>query len=140
MANLKTKPTELSVEGFLNKVSDEKVRDDCYALIQLMEKVTGEKAKMWGTAIVGCDKYHYKYDSGHEGDICLTGFSPRKANLTLYALAGFPGQEELLQKLGKHKAGKGCLYLKKLDDVDMDILESLIKQSVNFLKRKYQVN
>lgn len=115
------------------------MRDDCYALIQLMEKVTGEKAKMWGPAIIGCGQHHYKYDSGHEGDICLTGFSPRKANLTLYVLAGSPGQEELLQKLGKHKAGKGCLYVKKLDDVDMDILESLIKQSVDFLKKKYLV-
>jgi len=139
MADLKTKPKELSVESFLDKVSDEKVRDDCYAFIQLMEKVTGEKAKMWGPAIIGCGQYHYKYDSGHEGDICLTGFSPRKANLTLYVLAGFPGQEELLQKLGKHKAGKGCLYVKKLDDVNMDILESLIKQSVDFLKKKYLV-
>lgn len=92
---------------------------------------------MWGPSIVGFGKYHYKYDSGHEGEICLTGFSPRKRNISLYVLAGFPGQADLLKKIGKHKAGKGCLYIKKLEDVNVSILESLIEQSVDFLKKKY---
>jgi Domain of unknown function (DU1801) len=137
MAEQKTKQTEQSVEGFLEKVADEKVRRDCFTIIKLMQKVTGLPPKMWGPAIVGFGKYHYKYESGHEGDICVTGFSPRKANLSLYVLAGFPGQDDLLNKLGKHKTGKGCLYIKKLDDVDVDILETLIKKSFDFMKKKH---
>ncbi|HEY2581983.1 MAG TPA: DUF1801 domain-containing protein [Mucilaginibacter sp.] len=137
MAEMKTKPTEVTVESFLNNVADEKARNDSFTLVHLMEKVTGEKAKMWGPGIVGFGKYHYKYGSGHEGDICLSGFSPRKGNLSLYVLAGFPGQEELLAKLGKHKAGKGCLFVKKLDDVNLDVLESLVKQSADYMRKKY---
>jgi hypothetical protein len=137
MADLKTKPTEITVDSFLDNIVDEKARGDCYAIIKLMENVTGEKPKMWGPGIVGFGKYHYKYDSGHEGDICLTGFSPRKGNLSLYVLAGFEGQAALLAKLGKHKAGKACLYVKKLDDIDLDVLKSLIRGSVSFLKKKY---
>ncbi|HEY4322409.1 MAG TPA: DUF1801 domain-containing protein [Mucilaginibacter sp.] len=137
---MKTKPTEVNVESFLDKLTDENARNDSFKLIQLMEKVIGEKAKMWGLSIVGFGKYHYKYDSGHEGEICLSGFSPRKGNLSLYVLAGFPGQEDLLARLGKHKAGKGCLYLKKLDDVNLDILESLVKQSADYTRKKYPEN
>jgi len=137
MAEAKTKPTEKSVDSFIATVEDDKVRADCYAIINLMEKVTGEKPKMWGPAIIGFGKYAYKYESGHSGEICLIGFSPRKANISLYGLSGFPGQIELLQKLGKHKTGKGCLYIKKLTDVDIDVLESIIKQSVNFLKKEH---
>jgi len=137
MAKAKTKPTEQSVETFLDAVSGEKVRDDCRAIIQLMEKVTGEKPRMWGPGIVGFGSYHYRYESGHEGDICLTGFSPRKQNLSLYVLAGFPGQEAVLRKLGKYKAGKGCLYVKKLEDIDIGVLETLINKSIGFLKMKY---
>jgi hypothetical protein len=137
MAEQKTKPTEQSVESFLSKVTDEKVRDDCSALIKLMKKVTGSAPKMWGPSIVGFGKYHYKYDSGHEGYACLTGFSPRKPNITLYVMPGSPGHEGLLKKLGKHKAGKGCLYIKKLDDVNVSVLESLVEQSVESLKKKY---
>jgi Domain of unknown function (DU1801) len=137
MAEAKTKPTEQPVETFLDTVSGDKVRDDCRAIIQLMKKVTGEKPRMWGPSIVGFGSYHYKYESGHEGDICLTGFSPRKQNLSLYVLAGFPGQEALLKKLGKYKAGKGCLYVKKLEDIEVGVLETLIKMSVDFLKMKY---
>ena len=137
MAEAKTKPTEMSVADYLKNVYDEQVREDCSSITGLMENITGEKAKMWGTAIIGFGKYHYQYDSGHSGDICLAGFSPRKANITLYVLAGFPGQDELLSKLGKFKTGKSCLYIKKLSDVDTNVLESLIKHSVDFLKDKY---
>jgi hypothetical protein len=137
MAEQKTKPTEQSVEDFLSKVSDEKVRDDCYVLVKLMSKATGSLPKMWGPTIVGFGNYHYRYDSGHEGDACLTGFSPRKQNITVYVMPGFNQHADLLEKLGKHKAGKGCLYIKKLEDVNSTVLESLIKQSVNFLKTKY---
>jgi len=137
MAEAKTKPTEKTVDSFIATVEDDKVRADCYTIINLMEKVTGESHKMWGPAIVGFGKYTYKYESGRSGEICMTGFSPRKANITLYVLAGFPGQAELLQKLGKHKSGKGCLYIKKLDDINIDVLESLIKESIKFLKEKY---
>lgn len=104
---------------------------------EMMKSVTGSAPKMWGPSIVGFGQYHYKYESGHEGYSCLTGFSPRKGNLTLYVLAGFTGQEALLKKLGKHKASKGCLYIKKLEDVDMTMLEKIVKGSVDFLKKKY---
>jgi len=137
MAEAKTKLTEKSVDSFIATVEDGKVREDCYTIINLMEKVTGEKPKMWGSAIVGFGKYTYKYESGRSGEICMTGFSPRKANITLYVLAGFPEQAELLQDLGKHKSGKGCLYIKKLDDVNINILKSLIKESITFLKERY---
>jgi hypothetical protein len=137
MAEAKTKPTEKTVDSFIATVEDDKVRADCYTIINLMEKVIGEKPKMWGPAIVGFGKYTYKYESGRSGEICMTGFSPRKANITLYVLAGFPGQAELLDKLGKHTSGKGCLYIKKLGDVNIDVLESLIKESIKFLKEKY---
>jgi hypothetical protein len=137
MAEAKTKPTEKSVDSFLETIADEPIRQDCYAIITLMEKTTGEKAKMWGPAIIGFGKYSYRYDSGRSGEICLAGFSPRKANITLYVLPGFPGQDELLQKLGKYKTGKSCLYIKKLNDINVDILELLIKHSVDFIKEKY---
>ena len=137
MTEAKTKLTERSVDSFIVTIEDDKVRADCYTIVNLMEKVTGEKPKMWGPAIIGFGKYTYKYESGRSGEICMTGFSPRKANITLYVLAGFPGQAELLQSLGKHKSGKGCLYIKRLDDVDINVLESLIKESINFLKEKY---
>lgn len=137
MAQAKTIPTEISVDSFIETVDDDKVRADCYTIINLMEKVTGEKPRMWGSAIVGFGKYAYKYESGHSGEICMTGFSPRKANISLYVLAGFPGQTELLHQLGKHKAGKGCLYIKKLADINIDVLKSLIKGSLKFLNEKY---
>jgi len=137
MAEAKTKPTEIAVADFLKNVSDDQIREDCRSIIRLMESITGDKPKMWGPAIIGFGKYHYQYDSGRSGEICLAGFSPRKANITLYVLAGFPGQDELLQGLGKYKTGKSCLYIKKLSDVDIDVLGSLIKHSVNFLKDKH---
>jgi hypothetical protein len=138
MAGQKTKATEQSVEDFLDKVPDEQIRDDCFSLIKLMKKVTGSAPKMWGPSIIGFGKYHYKYDSGHEGDTCLAGFSPRKQNITLYVMPGFSDEGSvLLEKLGKHKAGKGCLYIKKLDDIDTAVLEKLVKKSVDYLKKKY---
>ena len=137
MAEAKTKPTEIAVADFLETVSDEQIRKDCNSIISLMENITGDMAKMWGPAIIGFGKYHYQYDSGRSGEICLAGFSPRKANITLYVLAGFPGQDELLAKLGKYKTGKSCLYIKKLSDVDIDVLGLLIKHSVDFLKEKH---
>jgi len=132
MAEAKTKLTEKSVDSFLATVADEQVRADCYTIVKLMEKASGKSPIMWGPAIVGFGNYHYKYDSGREGDICTIGFSPRKGKITLYVLCGFPGQQQLLEKLGKHKAEGGCLYIKKLTDVTIDVLEDLIKQSFEF--------
>ncbi|TWV95144.1 DUF1801 domain-containing protein [Chitinophaga pinensis] len=137
MAEQKTQPTTQSVKAFLENVEDEKVKADCFELVRIMEKATGYPAKMWGTAIVGFGQYHYKYDSGHEGDACLAGFSPRKQNISLYVMPGFADNTTLLDKLGKHKAAKGCLYIKKLADIDQSVLTQLIKQSVDYLKNKY---
>ncbi|QHS59736.1 DUF1801 domain-containing protein [Chitinophaga agri] len=137
MAEQKTKPTGQSVDDFLSAVTDEQVRQDCLALVRLMEKASGFKATMWGPAIVGFGKYHYVYDSGHSGDACLVGFSPRKQNISLYLMPGLAENSTLLNKLGKHKAAKGCLYIKRLSDVDPDVLAQLIKQSVSYLQQKY---
>ena len=139
MAERKTKPMDQSVENFINKVDNEQVRDDCYTLVKLMKKITGSPPKMWGPSIVGFGKYHYKYDSGHEGESCLTGFSPRKPSITLYVMPGLSDQTDLLPKLGKHKASKGCLYIKKLENVDMGVLKILIEQSVKHLRKKYPI-
>jgi len=140
MAETKTKLTEQTIDSFLVTVAEEQVRADCYTIIQLMEKASGEPARMWGTAIIGFGSYHYKYDSGREGDMCLIGFSPRKGKITLYVLCGYPGQEQALEKLGKHKAEGGCLYIKKLADVNVDILESLIKQSFAYKTKLHTSN
>ena len=137
MAEQKTKPTEQSVESFLDNIDDEQVRDDCKTLVKLMKKVTGSAPKMWGPSIIGFGKYHYKYESGHEGDACLTGFSPRKQNISLYVMPGTDEHSDLLKKLGKHKASKGCLYIKKVEDIDLGILEKIIGQSVKSLQKKY---
>jgi len=137
MAEAKTKLTEQTVDSFLANVADEQVRTDCYTIIKLMEKASGEPPKMWGPAIVGFGSYHFKYDSGREGDICTIGFSPRKGKITLYVLCGFEGQEQVLEKLGKYKAEGGCLYIKKLTDVNVDVLESLIKRSFEFKKKQH---
>jgi hypothetical protein len=137
MAELKTKPTEQSVEDFLNAIPDEQKRADAFAIVKLMKQVTRAEPKMWGSSIVGFGSYHYKYASGHEGDTCLVGFSPRKQNLTLYLMLGVADYSDLLNKLGKHKTGKGCLYINKLADVDVPTLKELIKQSVKQLKAMY---
>jgi hypothetical protein len=134
MAELKTKPNDDSVEAFLNKVSDPKKRQDSFALLELMKKVTGEVPKMWGDSIIGFGSYHYRYASGREGDWFLTGFSPRAQNLTLYIMAGFDRYDELLGKLGKYKTGKSCLYIKKLEDVNPSILVELVQRSAEHVR------
>jgi len=137
MAELKTKPTEASVKDFLNQIVDKERRDDCFAIAKLMEKATGAKPKMWGPSIVGFGTFHYKYASGREGDWLVTGFSPRKNDLTLYLMMGFEQHRELMQRLGKYKTSKSCLYIKRLDDVHVPTLKKLIERSVKQL-RDYQ--
>lgn len=137
MAEQKTKPTEESVIKFLEDVEDEKRRKDSYRIVKLMQAATGQAPKMWGTNIVGFGSYHYKYNSGHEGVAPLVGFSPRKQSISLYLMAGFTKYEDLLEQLGKHKVGKGCLYISKLEDVNVKVLSELIKNSVDFLQGKY---
>ena len=138
MAENKTKHTDASVEAFLDRVDDERKRDDSRELIRLMSKLTGEEPKMYGPSIVGFGTYHYKYASGHEGDACLAGFSPRKAAITVYLTPGFDEDEPvLMSKLGKYKATKGCLYVKKLEDIDMKVLEQLIKKTIAHVKKTY---
>ena len=126
MAELKTKPNNASVDKFLKGVKDEQTRADCYQIVEIMKKATKAEPKMWGTSIIGFGNYHYKYASGREGDWFVTGFSPRKQNITLYLMGGFKDSEELLAKLGKHKLGGGCLYLRKLADVDIKVLNKLV--------------
>ncbi len=133
---LKTKPMNLDVENFLNSVEDENKRNDSFKILELMKKITNEEPVMWGPSIIGFGSYHYKYSSGREGDIFLTGFSPRKQNLTLYIMSGFKEYERLLAKLGKHKTGKSCLYIKKLQDIDEKVLTEMIKKSVTKLSSK----
>ncbi len=130
MAELKTKATDASVTKFINSVADEAKRNDCFKLVEIMREITKAEPKMWGPSIVGFGSYHYKYASGHEGDCCITGFSPRKDALTLYVMAGLHEQTELLKSLGKHKAGKGCLYIKKLEDVHLTTLKKIIRTGV----------
>ena len=130
MAENKTQKNEQSVVDFLNGVEDEQKRRDSFAVMELMKEVTGEEPAMWGDSIVGFGSYHYRYASGREGDSPLTGFSPRKQNLTLYITSGFEQYEDLLDDLGKFKTGKSCLYLKRLQDVDLDVLRELVRQSV----------
>lgn len=137
MAENKTKATEISVDDFITaKVENEQMRKDSYTLIDLMQKLTGHPPKMWGPSIIGFDSYHYKYESGREGDICLVGFSPRKAAISLY-LAAYPGRDEALKGFGKHKAEKGCIYVKKLSDIDAGVLEQMIVESAAYTKAKY---
>ena len=130
MAQNKTKPTSASVAAFIEAVPDEVKRADARALIKLMQSASGEKPKMWGPSIIGFGSIPYKYDSGREGDMPLIGFSPRKAASVLYGVTGFNGADALLAKLGKHTTGKGCLYIKKLADVDQKVLESMIAKAV----------
>jgi hypothetical protein len=133
MAELKTQKNDASVEEFLDSVANEKKRQDSYAILELMKDVTGEEPAMWGTSIVGFGSYHYQYASGREGDWFLVGFSPRKQNLTLYIMSGFDEYESLLEDLGKHKTGKSCLYINKLEDVDRSTLRELVEKSVAYM-------
>ena len=129
MAENKTKENEQDPEAFLNRVENEKKRKDSFAIMELMKQVTGMQPKMWGDSIIGFGSYHYKYESGREGDMPLIGFSPRKQNLTLYIMDGFDEGDSLLSKLGKHKVGKSCLYVNKLEDIDQGTLKELVKKS-----------
>ena len=130
MAELKTKPTEISAADFIDTMEDEAKREEAKVLLKLMRKVTGEKPVMWGPGIIGFGTYRYKYASGKEGDWMIVGFSPRKAAHSLYGLTGSDGADELLAKLGKHTTGKGCLYVKKLKDVDLKVVEALIAKAM----------
>src|SRR5437762_8950859 len=136
MADNKTKPTNLSVAAFIDAITDEAKRADAKTLVNLMQSMTGEKPKMWGPSIIGFGSYHYTYDSGREGDMPIIGFSPRKAATVLYIPRGFSGSETLVAKLGKYTTGKGCLYIKKLTDVDQKVLERLVAKSVATMRAK----
>lgn len=130
MAEQKTKPTKVSVKKFLDAISDEQRRKDAYKIVDMMKKASKEEPVMWGPSIIGFGSYHYKYDSGHEGDTCKLGFSPRKDKFSLYLSLGLLQNYSLLENLGKYKAGKGCLYIKKLADVNETVLKDLIKESL----------
>jgi len=137
MAENKTRPTGASVEAYIATVADEERRRDCEILASLMTRVTGEPAAMWGDSIVGFGSYHYRYESGREGDAPLVGFSPRKGDISLYVLAGYEGEAALLARLGRHKAGKACLYLRRLADADPAVLEQLVVEAVEAMRRRY---
>lgn len=140
MAELKTKVNKGSVNKFLDGIADEAKRKDSYVLFKMMQKATKNKAKMWGDSIVGFGDYHYVGKSGREGDWFLAGLSPRKQTLTLYVLGGWEPHPELLAKLGKHSLGKGCLYIKRLEDVDLSILNKLIVEAVRRAKKQAQAD
>jgi len=137
MPENKTKLTTMSVAAFLEACTEEGRRMDAKTLAKLMQRVTGKKPAMWGSSIVGFDTYHYSYESGREGDMPVVGFSPRKAASVLYGAIGFDGAEALLAKLGKHTTGKGCLYIKKLADVDMKVLETLLEKAVTAARARH---
>ncbi|KAB3536089.1 DUF1801 domain-containing protein [Alkaliphilus pronyensis] len=137
MYKAKTKPTPESVLEFLDTVTPESKRIDSMKLLKIFERITGHPAKMWGNSIIGFGKYYYKYESGHSGEAPLVGFSPRKKAFSLYFATGDDEREELLKGLGKHTSGKACVYVKKLEDINLDVLEELITQSLKFLKEKY---
>ncbi len=136
MYELKTKLNDASVEAFLNTIEDEGKRKDALEIAQIMQEVSGHPAKMWGGAIVGFGNYRYKYPNGKEMDWMQVAFSPRKQNLTLYIMSGFTKHEELLKKLGKHKTGKGCLYINRLSDIDRGVLKELIAESIKSVVQK----
>ena len=133
----KTKETDASVTEFIDSVDSEKKREDAYRLLEIMGELSGEPAKMWGKSIIGFGSYHYKYESGHEGDSLRLGFSPRKAKHSLYLMSGFDGYEEIMSRLGKYKTGKSCLYINKLADVDEEVLKELILASLKWMDEKY---
>ena len=137
MSEIKTRPTDASVEAFIDAVDHPRRREDARTLLDLMQRVTGEQPVMWGPSIVGYGSYHYRYASGQEADWPVVGFSPRKQNLSIYIMTGFEESDELLSRLGKHKTGKSCLYVNKLADVDLDVLEKLVRASVAEMKRRY---
>ena len=137
MAKNKTTATKASVNDFINSVADLTKRNDCYQIIELISKQTGFEPTLWGPNIIGFGSYHYKYESGHEGDAPMAAFSPRAQAIVFYLAAEAEGREEMLAKLGKHKTGKACIYVKKLADIDTDVLKSLAQESVNYLQKIY---
>ncbi|PUB11138.1 DUF1801 domain-containing protein [Paenisporosarcina sp. OV554] len=137
MYEIKTKETESSVIEFLENVDNLKKREDAYKLLDVFFETTGFPAKMWGPSIIGFGSYHYKYESGHEGDTALVGFSPRKAKISLYFATGNAKRDELLKDFGKHTSGKACVYINKVADINVDVLKALINQSVTFLQDTY---
>ncbi len=137
MAELKTKPSDASVEEFLSAVANRRRREDSFVVLDLMKRVTGEAPMMWGASIVGFGTYRYKYASGRSGEWPRTGFSPRKQSLTLYLMPGFDGAGDLLARLGKHRTGRSCLYVNKLADVDMAVLEEIVRKSLDEMNERY---
>lgn len=133
----KTQPTKRSVKEFIDQIEDEQMKKDCKSLAKFMEQVSGEKPVLWGDAIVGFGKYHYKYESGREGDSCVVGFAPRKQNIAIYTHCSLPDNDKLLKSLGKFKNGKACLNVKKLDDIKLDVLEQILKQGIQNVSDKY---
>ena len=139
MAENKTKENDASVEDFLNSIEHDQKREDSYLILEMMRKITGLEPKMWGDSMVGFGRYHYKYKSGREGDYFLTGFSPRKRNISIYIMAGFNNYQDMMAKIGKHKSSVSCLYINKLDDINMSILKKLINKSVKDMINIYNV-
>ena len=137
-AKNKTVANQASATEFMKGVEDERKRKDSRALAKMMREITGKNAKMWGSSIVGFGTYHYRYESGREGDFMITGFSPRKQNLTVYVMNGFEPYRAQLKRLGKHKLGKSCLYLKSLDDVDLEVLRGILEHSVADMRKRYE--
>ena len=136
MAELKTKENKASVKKFIDSVPEEQKRKDAFAILEMMKRATKMEPKMWGPSIIGFGSYHYKYDSGHEGDMCLMGFSPRKQKISLYLPGGHPAYSKELKQLGKYATGKGCLYINKLADIDVKVLEDIFKKGLQYSKSK----
>ena len=138
MAKNKTRPTRASVTAFMSAIGDPGMRADAKKVAAMMRSATGKRATMWGPGIVGYGSYHYRYESGREGDFMITGFSPRKQALTVYIMPGFSHFEDLMSKLGKYRTGKSCLYIRRLADVDEAVLERLIRESVTYMRAHYE--
>ena len=136
MAELKTKENDADVLDFVNRIENDKRKQDSIALLDIFKEVLDKEPKMWGPSIVGYGSYQYKYPTGREGEWFLSGFSPRKQNMTLYIMAGFSEYDDLMSKLGKYKIGKSCLYINKLEDVDIDVLKTLIRESASYIANK----
>ncbi len=136
-ANNKTTANAKSVKTFLASVDNQRRRDDCAAVVEIMAQITGEQPKMWGSSIIGFGEYHYVYDSGREGDMLMVGVSPRKQNLVMYIMPGFEDMQDLAEKLGKHKVGKSCLYVNKLEDLHLPTLKKIIKRSYQIMRKRY---
>lgn len=137
MAELKTKKNDDDVLAFINGLENEQRKSDCKELLKLFSEITDEQPKMWGSSMIGFGSYHYKYESGREGDWFLTGFAPRKNNLSIYITSGFKEYQDLMKELGKYKTGSSCLYVNKLSDIDTSKLKILVERSVKFMKKKY---